>query len=120
MEQLTSRSSVDDSMQLFGSFHLGEIELALSASMLQEVVNYPSSMTRVPMGPPFLLGLFNLRGALIPIVQLAQLLQLPATDASDESKIAIIEIEGARAGSRAPGSRCRWPCPGRRPTAGGP
>jgi purine-binding chemotaxis protein CheW len=98
MEQLTSRSSVDDSMQLFGSFHLGEIELALSASMLQEVVNYPSSMTRVPMGPPFLLGLFNLRGALIPIVQLAQLLQLPATDASDESKIAIIEIEGARVG----------------------
>jgi purine-binding chemotaxis protein CheW len=98
MELLTTHSSVDDSMQLFGSFYLGEIELALSASVLHEVVNYPSSMTRVPMGPPFLLGLFNLRGALIPIVQLSQLLQLPAANAGDESKIAIIEIEGARVG----------------------
>ena len=83
---------------LFGSFQLGGIELALSVSALREVVEYPELITQIPLTPPFLLGLFNLRGSLVPIVHLGQLLNLPDAPLNVASKIAIIEFGSCRVG----------------------
>ncbi|WP_175772574.1 chemotaxis protein CheW [Paraburkholderia phenazinium] len=85
-------------VELFGSLHLGETELALPVAALQEVVSYPAAVTPVPLAPSHLLGIFNLRGTLIPIVDLRQLLHLPDTDAHAVSKIAIVELGDARVG----------------------
>jgi purine-binding chemotaxis protein CheW len=85
-------------VELFGSFHLGETELALPVAALQEVVNYPAAVTPVPLAPAHLLGLFNLRGTLIPIVDLRQLLHLPERGERSASKIAIVELGDARVG----------------------
>lgn len=87
-----------DGAQLFGSFHLGDTELVLPVTSVQEVVNYPSVVTQVPLAPSYLLGLFNLRGQLIPIVHLGQLLQLPDGGARAASKIAIVEFRQGRIG----------------------
>jgi len=87
-----------DGAELFGSFHLGDTELVLPVTAVQEVVNYPSVVTQVPLAPSYLLGLFNLRGRLIPIVHLGQLLQLPDRGAREASKIAIVEFRQGRIG----------------------
>ncbi|VVE29979.1 chemotaxis protein CheW [Pandoraea capi] len=91
-----------DDVEVFGSFHLGDVEFALPIAALQEVVNYPARITPVPLSPAFLLGLFNLRGTLIPIVDLKPLLAIAgdgmgkATPVTE--KIAIVDVEGVRVG----------------------
>jgi len=85
-------------IELYGSFHLGDIELVIPVASLQEVVNYPSSVTQSPLAPPHLLGLFNLRGTLIPILDLRQMLCLGDDAAQPAGKIAIVEAGDARVG----------------------
>lgn len=88
-----------NSVRLYGSFHLGEFELALPIDALQEVVPFPDTITRIPLAPPHLLGLFNLRGMLIPIAHLGRFLGLPdGTDSRHEARVAIIAAGEARLG----------------------
>lgn len=83
---------------IFGTFHLNEGEYALPATVLQEVVNPPARFTSLPLAPRYLLGLFNLRGAVIPVIDLKILLNLRSGGEGDaapaEKKIAIIEAGG--------------------------
>jgi purine-binding chemotaxis protein CheW len=88
----------EPAVELYGSFHLGGTELALPVAALQEVVVYPAAVTPVPLAPSHLLGIFNLRGTLIPIVDLRQLLHVPDDTARAASKIAIVELGDARVG----------------------
>jgi purine-binding chemotaxis protein CheW len=91
MEQSTSFQRKDGA-ELFGSFHLGDAELVLPVAAVQEVVNYPEAVTQLPLSPSHLLGLFNLRGRLVPIVHLGQLLQVPTQGELRAAKIAIVEL----------------------------
>ena len=76
--------------ELFSSFHLGGHEVALSVEIVREVVHGPSKYIAVPLAPPFLLGLFSLRGAILPVVDAATLLNLPrSTDGV--GKVAILQ-----------------------------
>ncbi|WP_353192789.1 chemotaxis protein CheW [Pandoraea pnomenusa] len=99
---LAPRSPAPDDIEVFGSFLLGDVEFALPIAALQEVVNYPERVTPVPLSPPFLLGLFNLRGTLIPIVDLKPLLAMTAAGrtsaAAVAEKIAIVDVDGVRVG----------------------
>ncbi|WP_019464484.1 chemotaxis protein CheW [Dyella japonica] len=98
MESSNASPARQDATEMFGSFHLGDTELVLPVASVQEVVNYPSVVTQVPLGPSYLLGLFNLRGRLIPIIHLGQLLQLPDRGAHHVAKIAIVEFRQGRVG----------------------
>lgn len=84
--------------QIFGSFLLSNSEFALSVSFVQEVVNVPDSYTSVPLAPSYLKGLFNLRGTVMPVLDLSELLNLKSSTAKDDQKIAIVELEGVCVG----------------------
>ena len=75
---------------IFGSFWLGETEFALDAAAIQEVVNAPDSIAAMPLAPGYMLGLFNMRGTIIPVIDLRRLLEMPER-AAEECKVAIIE-----------------------------
>ena len=51
-------------------FRAGRERYCFSVLDVEEVVEWPK-LTRVPLGPPFLMGIFNLRGAIVPIVDIA-------------------------------------------------
>nr|WP_246389290.1 chemotaxis protein CheW [Microvirga mediterraneensis] len=55
--------------QLFLTVEVGRERFALPASDIAEVIR-PPAVTRVPLGPPSLLGVANLRGAVMPMVSL--------------------------------------------------
>lgn len=97
MTKVIDENKNDDS-QIFGSFILSESEFALSVSYVQEVVNAPDSYTSVPLAPSYLKGLFNLRGTVMPVLDLRELLNLKPSAAVDNQKIAIIELNGACVG----------------------
>lgn len=55
-------------------------------------------MTRVPKTLPFVKGVINLRGVVIPVIDLRGRFGLPANDYTDHSRIIIIAYEGMDVG----------------------
>jgi purine-binding chemotaxis protein CheW len=51
-------------------FRAGRERYCLAVLDVEEVLEWPR-VTRVPMGPPFLTGVFNLRGSIVPVVEIA-------------------------------------------------
>jgi len=51
-------------------FRAGRERYCLPVLDVEEVVEWPTT-TRVPLSPPFLMGIFNLRGSIVPIVDIA-------------------------------------------------
>jgi purine-binding chemotaxis protein CheW len=76
---------------IYGSFSLSGTEFAISVKSIQEVVNEPDHYKSIPLSPDYLLGLFNLRGMIIPVVDLRRIFRFPETAEVIEKKIAIIE-----------------------------
>ncbi|WP_413586723.1 chemotaxis protein CheW [Bdellovibrio sp. HCB274] len=93
----TNKASVAGNLKMFASFKLGDAELAMSVGLLQEVVNVPEAISPVPLAPDFLKGIFNLRGTVIPIVDMSVLLNLPSAE-NAVGKIAVVITEGVRIG----------------------
>lgn len=78
-------------IETFGSFLIGDMEFALPVSVVQEVVNEPDDVSPVPLSPPHMIGLFNLRGMIVPMIDLRQIFGLPAIEKRGGRKITIIE-----------------------------
>lgn len=84
--------------EIYGSFLIDDSEFAILVSAVQEVVNEPTDIAPVPLSPPYMLGLFNLRGMIIPIVDLRILLGYSTIDDKEPRKVAIIEHKEQRIG----------------------
>ncbi len=89
---LLESSSGAEGMLAFGTFLIDDREYALSARAVKEVVNEPTSFTRILPSPDYFCGVFNLRGHVVPVVDLRILLGLPPTSTPPVGrKIAIVE-----------------------------
>ena len=51
-------------------FRAGRERFCIRMPEVEEVVEWPN-VTRLPLAPPFLLGIFNLRGAIVPVIDIA-------------------------------------------------
>lgn len=78
-------------------FRLGSYALAVSGEGLRQVVTV-GSLTRVPRVGPELLGLFSVRGEVLPLIDLRPLLGegLPGPTASAGGLAALLEHQGRR------------------------
>jgi chemotaxis signal transduction protein len=54
----------------YSIFRAGRERFCLLVLDVEEVVEWPS-VTPVPLAPPFLMGIFNLRGGIVPVVDIA-------------------------------------------------
>ena len=91
--------SVGEGMDnIFCTFYIGKNEFALHVKMIQEVVNYPEQLIKMPVAPNFLLGVFNLRGMIIPVVDLRSIMRLPQTEEGGEQKVGICDFDGVKIG----------------------
>ena len=79
--------------KIYGSFKLGSTEFALPVDSVQEVVNEPVAYSSVPLAPSYLLGLFNLRGMIVPVVDLKSIFGIVSEnlECGETRKIAILE-----------------------------
>lgn len=89
------KNTFDD---IFASFNIGKMEVALNVKSVQEVVNYPANIIKMPLAPDFLVGVFNLRGLIIPVINLKDLLSLEERNIDPLQKVAIVDFEGAKIG----------------------
>lgn len=85
--------------EIYGSFMIGENEFAISVNFVNEVVVSPASYIKLPLAPEYLLGLFNLRGMIIPVVDINAILKITnKTTDNLGKKIAIIEFDNFKIG----------------------
>lgn len=73
------------------SFRLAELNYAVDVLRVREIRTWEPS-TRVPFSPHCVVGLINLRGAIVPIVDLRQRLHLPSKDYDAETVILIVDV----------------------------
>jgi purine-binding chemotaxis protein CheW len=78
-------------------FRVGAEEYALDIMRIKEIVN-PTRITPVPKAPPFIEGIIELRGAILPVVDLRKRFDLPATSITRDSKYIIVALEGRAVG----------------------
>ena len=71
-------------MLQYATFKVGENTFGVDVRVVQEVLR-PHPITRVPLAPPAIAGLINLRGQVVTAVDLRQRLGLPPNDGERES-----------------------------------
>ena len=79
----------EDVVQLVG-FIIGEEEYAVPILTIQEIIK-PIGWTRVPQTPPYVLGVFNLRGSVIPLIDLRLKFGLPAKKQDEETRFIVMK-----------------------------
>ncbi len=88
----TTETSHDASEEIqLVSFFLGEDEFGADILMVQEIIRI-QPITRVPNAPHFVEGVINLRGKVIPIVDLRKRLNVSGT-AEDPRKVRVIVVD---------------------------
>jgi purine-binding chemotaxis protein CheW len=73
------------------TFRLGEEVFALDITQVREVLDY-TAITRVPRMPEFMRGVINLRGSVVPVVDLRLKFGLSATEQTVNTCIIIVEV----------------------------
>lgn len=73
-------------------FTLAGCEAAVSIRQVREILRV-GEITFMPKAPPFLEGIINLRGKIIPVVDLRKRFQMPLIDRTEESRVLIVEIQ---------------------------
>ena len=73
------------------SFHVGDEEFAIDILGVQEIIRMVE-LTPVPNAPHFVEGVINLRGKVIPIIDLRARFGLPSVDRTKETRIIVVEI----------------------------
>lgn len=73
------------------TFSLSDELYALEVSKVKEVLEY-EPITRVPKTPDFMRGVINVRGGIVPIVDLRLKFDLPAQEQTVDTCIIVLEI----------------------------
>ena len=77
------------------TFWLAKEEYGLNIQKVKEIIGM-MNITSVPRTPDFIKGVINLRGKVIPVVNLRLKFGLPEIEYTDRTCIIVAEIQGAR------------------------
>ena len=83
-------------MQLVG-FEVGKEIFGVDILMVREIIR-SAPITAVPNSPEFVEGVINLRGDIIPVIDLRKRLNLFRDDKQEKNWILILEVEGSVTG----------------------
>jgi purine-binding chemotaxis protein CheW len=74
------------------AFGVGAGDYALDIMRIKEIIN-PIGVTPVPKAPPFIEGVVELRGAILPLIDVRKRFDLPATTATRATKFLMASLE---------------------------
>lgn len=86
-----------DSYRQFLGFRLDNRIYYFPLDYVQEVIK-PVKSTKVPFTPDYVLGVFNLKGNILPLVDVKKKLFLTETKIDDDSRIIILDKDGYKFG----------------------
>lgn len=87
----------DSPVLQFVGFRLGDEDYAIAITKIQEII-LMKPITRLPQAPPCIEGLINLRGAVIPVVNLRKRFDLPPREVDDETRTIVVNVHDKTVG----------------------
>jgi len=91
----TAESVIDtnDSLDIIQlvSFKLDKIEYGIDILSVHEILRIPE-ITRLPNAPEYIKGVINLRGNVIPVVDIRMRFGMPSVPVTELSRIIVVEI----------------------------
>src|ERR1700689_2471164 len=87
---------MDKELQVVG-FRIGRETFGVPISLVREIVRVPE-ITPVPNAPEYIEGVINLRGRIIPVVDLRKRFGQEATALSKKSRVVVVELNGRAVG----------------------
>jgi len=79
-------------------FKLHDEEYGMDIQRIATIIEKDMSIARVPKTPPFLKGVINLRGEIIPVLSLGKKFNLPDDEYTEETRIIIVKLDEITAG----------------------
>lgn len=93
---IDSDDIIEEIVQLVG-FIVGDEEFTVPILAIQEIIK-PIEFTRVPQTPPYVLGVFNLRGSVIPLIDLRVKFGLEAEARTPDTRYIVMKNDNEIAG----------------------
>jgi purine-binding chemotaxis protein CheW len=88
---------MDNVTTLHVVFRVGDVEYLLCAEDVVQLESY-SGATPVPGAPPFVAGIVQVRGRVVPVIDLRERFHLPPVKPSLGTRIVVAEARGRRVG----------------------
>lgn len=79
------------------AMHLGDEVYGVDIAHIHTVIT-PNPITPVPQTPDYVEGVMNLRGRILPVIDLRKRFKVASEKAEDAYRIVIVEVEGLSAG----------------------
>jgi purine-binding chemotaxis protein CheW len=96
-EQLTAKSAYASDTNQFLTFALGQEEYGVEILKIQEIKGF-SAITPLPNAPPYVRGVLNLRGTIVPIVDLRKKFGMPEEAYTKFTVIVVVQVKGQTLG----------------------
>lgn len=96
-EALSMEDEDEDDIQLV-VFQLAKQEYGISIDDVQEITRVPKEMNKVPKTADFIEGMVNLRGTVLPVLDMRARFGLPRMDVNDRQRVLVLNINGGRTG----------------------
>lgn len=84
--------ALDDQVTQWGTFRLGDEIYGVNVMQIREVLRY-TEITPVPGAPYFVLGIINLRGNVVTVIDTRTRFGLPQADVDNNTRIVIVEVD---------------------------
>jgi purine-binding chemotaxis protein CheW len=94
--ETAARSTEEDERQ-FVSFKVASEEFAVDIMQVQEIIRL-EKVTRVPNAPDFVEGMVNLRGSVLPVIDLRKRVRMPGKDYNDATRVVVVDLKGRKTG----------------------
>lgn len=86
------KTSVAEATEHLATFYLDQEEYGLPVRLVQEIIRV-TEITQVPRAPDFIKGVINLRGRIIPVVDLRRKLKLGDVEIGRQTRIVVVKVE---------------------------
>jgi purine-binding chemotaxis protein CheW len=88
---MTASMTVEQEEQLV-AFRLAGETYGIPIMLVHEIIR-PCEITRIPRSPEYVRGVVNLRGKIVPVIDLRRRLALPIVEETGSTRIIVVEIE---------------------------
>src|SRR5579884_2684838 len=97
-DTLQDRGNSKEESQLV-TFLLKDEEFGFDIMSVQEIIRLPK-MSKVPRTPPYVEGIANLRGVVLPIIDMRTRFGMERTEETDRTRVLVVDIGGVKTGLR--------------------
>ena len=87
-----SKTAEPTTIHQIATFHVGNLLLGVNIDVIQEI-NRQLDVTKVPHAPSTVLGVINLRGEVVTVIDIRTLLDMPKRDVNHKCRCVVIHSQ---------------------------